>query len=207
MLYLGAGRGVKNGEAGVDMPFIGVDAECDVDFYVFNTGGIPGDFPGKLTVSMPCCAHAERCMLVRASRGGVRYTEPEKGCMGDSLGVCSNSIVLGSTEVDYFGAEAGQYLFNQVVRFLGGPVLDKDLHEDGCFGISPRLPMPNTFRLGLLTNGCPLGSMLGPCKLWQLTISTSCGRCFSNAAISGALHDVCPPTIAPSFVATISVSK
>lgn len=32
-------------------------------------------------------------------------------------------------------------------------------------------------------------------------ISTSSGRCFSKAAISGALQEVCPPTMAPSFVA------
>lgn len=51
------------------------------------------------------------------------------------------------------------------------------------------------------TNGWPLGSTLGPWSEWQDTISTSSGRCFSKAAISGALQEVCPPTIAPSFVA------
>jgi hypothetical protein len=30
---------------------------------------------------------------------------------------------------------------------------------------------------------------------------TSLGKCFSNASISGALHDVCPPTMAPTLVA------
>jgi hypothetical protein len=34
-------------------------------------------------------------------------------------------------------------------------------------------------------------------------MSTSEGRCFSKAAISGALQDVCPPTIALNFVAAI----
>lgn len=32
-------------------------------------------------------------------------------------------------------------------------------------------------------------------------METSEGRCFSKAAISGALHEVWPPTIAPNFVA------
>lgn len=33
-------------------------------------------------------------------------------------------------------------------------------------------------------------------------MSTSSGRCFSNAAISGALQEVCPPTMAPCLVAS-----
>lgn len=49
--------------------------------------------------------------------------------------------------------------------------------------------------------GWPLGSTFGPCREWHDTIWTSGGRFFSNAAISGALHDVWPPTIAPCFVA------
>lgn len=52
-----------------------------------------------------------------------------------------------------------------------------------------------------LTSGWPLGSTLGPCREWQGTMSTSGGRCASNAAISGALHEVCPPTMAFIFVA------
>jgi hypothetical protein len=51
------------------------------------------------------------------------------------------------------------------------------------------------------TRGWPRGSMLGPWREWQETMSTSSGRCFSKAAISGALHDVWPPTIAPCLVA------
>jgi hypothetical protein len=53
----------------------------------------------------------------------------------------------------------------------------------------------------ILTSGWPLGSTLGPWREWHETMSTSAGRCFSNAAISGALQDVWPPTIAPCFVA------
>jgi hypothetical protein len=53
------------------------------------------------------------------------------------------------------------------------------------------------------TSGCPFGSTFGPCREWQETMSTSAGKCFSKAAISGALHEVWPPTIAPSFVAAV----
>jgi hypothetical protein len=53
----------------------------------------------------------------------------------------------------------------------------------------------------LLTNGWPRGSTLGPWREWHETMSTSSGRCFSKAAISGALQEVCPPTIAPCLVA------
>lgn len=40
------------------------------------------------------------------------------------------------------------------------------------------------------TNGWPLGLTLGPWSEWHDTISTSAGRCFSNAASSGALQEV-----------------
>ena len=51
------------------------------------------------------------------------------------------------------------------------------------------------------TSGWPRESTPGACREWQLTISTSGGRYFSNAAISGALQDVWPPTIAFVLVA------
>lgn len=46
---------------------------------------------------------------------------------------------------------------------------------------------------------------MGPCSEWQETICTSSGRYFSNAAFSGAFTEVCPPTIAPTFVAVAQV--
>lgn len=36
---------------------------------------------------------------------------------------------------------------------------------------------------------------------------TSAGRCFSKASISGALQEVWPPTMAPTFVAVYTVSR
>jgi hypothetical protein len=70
-----------------------------------------------------------------------------------------------------------------------------DEHLDGQ---NPALQSSRT-----LTNGCPFGFTPGPCNEWHGIISTSVGKCFSNAAISGALHEVCPPTMAPSFVAEL----
>ena len=59
----------------------------------------------------------------------------------------------------------------------------------------------------VLTSGWPRGSTLGPWSEWQDTISTSAGRYFSKAAISGALQEVCPPTMAPCLVATQGVRR
>ena len=56
--------------------------------------------------------------------------------------------------------------------------------------------------MAVLTRGWFRGSTFGPCKEWQHTISTSSGRYFSKAAISGALQEVCPPTMAPCLVAS-----
>ena len=53
----------------------------------------------------------------------------------------------------------------------------------------------------MLTRGWPRGETVGPCSEWQDTICTSSGKYFSNAAFSGAFTEVCPPTIAPTFVA------
>jgi hypothetical protein len=57
------------------------------------------------------------------------------------------------------------------------------------------------------TRGWPLGSTPGPWREWHDTILTSAGRCFSKASISGALHEVWPPTMAPTLVAVQSQSK
>jgi hypothetical protein len=51
------------------------------------------------------------------------------------------------------------------------------------------------------TRGWPAVLTPGPWREWHETMSTSDGRCSSKAAISGALQEVWPPTIALSFVA------
>jgi len=58
-------------------------------------------------------------------------------------------------------------------------------------------------RCGMMMSGCPDGETLGPCREWQQIMSMSDGRCFSKAAISGALQEVWPPTMAPCFVAVV----
>lgn len=52
-----------------------------------------------------------------------------------------------------------------------------------------------------MTSGWPLGSTCGPWREWQDMMSTSAGSQRSKAAISGSLHDVWPPTMAPTLVA------
>lgn len=51
------------------------------------------------------------------------------------------------------------------------------------------------------TSGCPVGSTFGPCNEWHEMMCTSCGRCLSNAAFSGALTDVCPEMMEPILAA------
>ena len=57
-----------------------------------------------------------------------------------------------------------------------------------------------------ITKGCPRGETVGPWREWHDTIWTSSGRCFSNAAFSGALTEVCPATMAPTLVANAGSS-
>lgn len=57
------------------------------------------------------------------------------------------------------------------------------------------------------TRGCPAGFTFGPCSEWHDTTSTSGGKCLSNASSSGALQEVCPPTIAPTLVAFFCFRK
>lgn len=94
MLDLSPCRGVKDSKASINMPFIRVDPECDVDFYVFDPGRPSGGFPGELTIGVPGGTHAEE--------GGV----------GNGLGVRSNAVVFGGRKVDGFAAEAAEDFFN-----------------------------------------------------------------------------------------------
>lgn len=111
LLDLGAGGGVEHGEAGVDVPFVRVDAQGDVYFYVFDAGGPARGFPGKLAVSVPGGAHAEE--------GGV----------GDGLGVGGDAVVFGGGEVHDFGVEAGEDFFDEGEGCGGAFVANDDLVE------------------------------------------------------------------------------
>lgn len=52
-----AGFGVEDGEAGVDVPFLRVDAQHDVHLYVFEPADVAAELPGVLLVGVPCLAH------------------------------------------------------------------------------------------------------------------------------------------------------
>lgn len=79
--------GVKNCQAGVDMPLLTVDAQHQIDLDILNPTHITGKFPGELSVRMPRLAHGE------------------KGSVGDGLGISRDAIVLEGRQVDKLGAE------------------------------------------------------------------------------------------------------
>jgi hypothetical protein len=81
--------GVKDGETGVDVPFVCVDAKRYVLFNVLDATDIAGCLPWKLIIRRPSSAHAKE--------GGV--------C--DSLCVCCYAVVLLACEVDVLRSETG----------------------------------------------------------------------------------------------------
>lgn len=62
------GRGIENSETGVDVPFVRIDPESDVDLDVLDSAYPTIDFPGKLIVGVPCSTHAQESS-VRHSLG------------------------------------------------------------------------------------------------------------------------------------------
>ncbi len=86
LLDLLLGVWVQDGEAGVDVPFVGVDAQGDVDLDVLDAADVARVFPRELLVRLPRGAHAEEC--------GVR----------DGLRVCRDTVVLFAGEIDMLGA-------------------------------------------------------------------------------------------------------
>lgn len=93
------------------MPFVGVDAEGYVNFYVLDAADVAPDFPGKLPVCCPCGAHAEEC--------GVRH----------GLRVCGDAVVDFGAEVDLGGVEAGEDAGNARGVVARVAVGDDDLVE------------------------------------------------------------------------------
>ena len=73
---------VQDGEAGVDVPFVRVDAQGDVDLDVLDAAYVARVLPGELVVRHPCSTHAE------------------EGCMRDGLRVGCDAVVLFAGEVD-----------------------------------------------------------------------------------------------------------
>ena len=101
------GLGVEDGEAGVDVPLLAVDAEHGVDLDVLDAADVAAELPGELGVCVPGLAHAEE--------GGV----------GDGLGVGGDAVVLQGREVDEARAEAGEHRLDPAKGRVRGPVLDQ----------------------------------------------------------------------------------
>ena len=108
LLDLLLGGRVEDGEAGVDVPLVCVDAQRDVHLYVFNAANVAGRFPGELVICGPRGAHAEE--------GGVRH----------GLRVGRDAVVLLAREVHVLGAQARQDVFDKGKVGVGRAVLDED---------------------------------------------------------------------------------
>lgn len=101
-------RGIQDREAGVDVPFVCVDAERDVDFDVLDAADVARQFPRELVVGQPGGAHGEE--------GRVRY----------GLRVGGNAVVLLRGEVDVLGFQTGEHCFDEVEGGVCGAVFDQD---------------------------------------------------------------------------------
>ena len=88
LLDLLLGVRVQDGEAGVYVPFVRIDAQGDVDFDVLDAADVAGRFPRKLVVGGPGGAHAQE--------GGV--------C--DGLRVGRDAVVLFARQVHVLGLQA-----------------------------------------------------------------------------------------------------
>lgn len=53
-------RRVENGQARIHVPFVGVDAQGDVDLDVLDASNPAGEFPGELIVCLPSRTHAQK---------------------------------------------------------------------------------------------------------------------------------------------------
>lgn len=118
LLDLLAGVGVEDGEAGIDVPFVGVDAQGDVDLDVLDATNVAGRFPWELVVGGPRGAHAEE--------GGV----------GHGLGVGGDAVVLLACEVDVLGLQAREDVLHEGKVCVRGAVFDQ--HEGLAFRVDAR---------------------------------------------------------------------
>jgi len=99
------------------VPFLRVDSESEVNFYVFDAPDVACYFPRELGVGMPGFAHGEE--------SGVCY----------GLRVGSYAIVVRGREIDVSGAKAGEDVFDFVEAGLRGAVFDEDLWMSVSIGI------------------------------------------------------------------------
>jgi hypothetical protein len=87
--------GIEDGEAGVDVPLVCVDAKRYVLFNVLDAADVAGCFPWKLVIRRPSSAHAKE--------GGV--------C--DSLRICCYAVMLFACKVDVLRSETGHDVLNE----------------------------------------------------------------------------------------------
>lgn len=78
---------IEDGEAGVDVPFVGVDPECYVHFDVFDASDPASDLPWKLVVRAPCRSHTQ------------------ESSVGDGLRICGDVVVHLAGEINVAGSE------------------------------------------------------------------------------------------------------
>lgn len=104
------GRRVKDSKSGVHVPFVGVDAQGNVDLHVLNTAHPSPMLPRELLVGLPRSSHAQ------------------EGCVSDSLCIRSNAVVHLAGEVDMCRSETGEDVVNELKAFVRGSVLDEDLY-------------------------------------------------------------------------------
>ena len=105
-------RWVEDGEPGIDVPFVRVDAQGNIDLDILDTAYPPSMLPGELIVGLPGGSHAQ------------------ESSMSDSLRICGDTVVHLTGEIDMFGAERGEDRLNEFEAFVRGSVLDEDL--DHC---------------------------------------------------------------------------
>lgn len=103
---------VEDGEPGVHVPFVRVDAQRDVDLHVLDAAHPARDLPGELLVGVPGRPHAQE--------GGVR----------DRLRVGGDAVVQLAREVDILGVEAGQDVLDEPQAGVRRAVLDQDLWKE-----------------------------------------------------------------------------
>lgn len=102
---------VQDSKASVHVPFVGVDAQSDIDLNVLNTTHPSSMLPRELLVGLPCGSHTQ------------------EGCVSDSLCIRSNAVVHLAGEVDMCRSEAGEDVVNKLEAFVRGSMLDENLYR------------------------------------------------------------------------------
>lgn len=117
LLNLLAGFGVKDGQAGVDVPLLAVDSQHNVDLDVLDAANVAGRLPRVLLHAVPGLAHGE------------------KGRVSDGLRVGCDMVVLLGRQVDMSALKASQDSLNFLERLLRSTMLDQNLqiHDESIY--------------------------------------------------------------------------